>query len=87
MVKISTPFGVILKILTKGCSAVLSRKMLSVKYGFFHFIESCAAFSHLLLGMRRKYNVHYCVTISYRDDVVKQAAQVMHVTLEARLFV
>ena len=72
MIKISTPFGVILKILAKRCSAMLSREMLSMKDGFFYFIESCAALSHLLLGMAGEDYFHQGINIAYGDGVVKQ---------------
>jgi hypothetical protein len=38
-----------------------------------------------LLGMRRKYNVHYCVTISYRDRLVKHCGRGRNAGAAARL--
>jgi len=71
MIKISTPFGIILKIFAIPDSTVLSGYMFSVKNSFFYLSGSSAAFTHPLLCMGSKYNLHHFVTISRATRKVK----------------
>ena len=77
MIKLLPPFSVILKVMPVSCPVMFSRNLFFTGYSFSHFLFGSAAFYHLFLSMRRKYDFFHTDKISHGVMIVKKSAMLL----------